>query len=76
MPNVLVRDLPADVHRALQERAVASGQSLQHYLVSELTRLAGRPTIAEVLARIDTMEGGRVGLSTAVADLAAERPAS
>ncbi len=76
MPNVLVRNLPDDIHSALQRRAVASGQSLQQYLVAELTRLAVRPTISEVMAQIGTLKGGHVGLSTAVADLRAERPAS
>jgi plasmid stability protein len=76
MPSVLVRDLPDDVHTTLQQRAAASGQSLQQYLVGELTRLAARPTIADILAQIDALENGHVGFSTAVADLRAERPAS
>jgi plasmid stability protein len=76
MPNVLVRDLPDDVHSALQRRAASAGQSLQQYLVGELTRLAHRPTMSEVLARAADLEGGHVGLATAVADLHAERPAS
>ncbi|MDQ3311823.1 MAG: hypothetical protein M3501_06935 [Actinomycetota bacterium] len=76
MPHVLVRDLPDDIHATLRQRAAASGQSLQQYLVAELIRLASRPTIAEVLVRVGTLEGGRVGLSTAVADLQTERPAS
>ena len=40
MSNVLVRDLPDDVHAGLQRRAAAAGQSLQQYLTAELTRLA------------------------------------
>ena len=76
MPNILVRDLPDDIHATLRQRAAASGQSLQQYLVAELIRLAGRPTTAEVLAQIGTLEGGRVGLSRAVADLRTERPGS
>lgn len=76
MPNVLVRDLPDDVHRALQQRAMSAGQSLQQYLVAELTRLATRPTMSEVLARASALAGGRVGLAVAVDDLHAERPAS
>ena len=73
MPNVLVRDLPEDVHAGLQRRAEAAGQSLQQYLANELTRLATTPTMHEVLARIGRHRGGRVGLATAVADLATER---
>ena len=73
MPNVLVRDLPDDVHAQLQRRAEAAGQSLQQYLTAQLTRLASAPTRAEVLERIGRRRGGRVGLETAVADLHDER---
>lgn len=40
MTNVLVRDLTEETHRELLRRAEACGQSLQHYLAAELTRLA------------------------------------
>jgi antitoxin FitA len=70
MPNVLVRDLPEEVHQCLQRRAEAAGQSLQQYLSGELTRLAAVPTMNDVLDRIGRNTGGRVGLETAVADLA------
>ena len=73
MPNVLVRDLPDDVHAKLQRRAEVAGQSLQQYLSTELTRLAAAPTMNEVLERIGRRRGGRVGLDTAVADLDEER---
>ncbi len=73
MPNVLVRDLPDDVHASLQRRAESKGQSLQQYLVTELTRLASMPTMDDVLARISRRNGGRVGLERAVADIDEER---
>jgi antitoxin FitA len=73
MPNVLVRDLPDDVHVDLQRRAADAGQSLQQYLASELTRLARTPTMGQVLARIGGRRGGRIGLDTAVADLDEDR---
>jgi plasmid stability protein len=73
MANVLVRDLPEDVHAALLRRAEQRGQSLQQYLAAELTRLADRPTLGEVLDRIDRRRGGAVGLRQAAADLAEER---
>ena len=73
MPNVLVRDLPDDVHASLQRRAESAGQSLQQYLATELTRLASMPTMEDVLARIARRNGGRVGLERAVADLDEER---
>jgi plasmid stability protein len=73
MPNVLIRDVPESVHVRLQTRAEERGQSLQQYLAGELRRLAERPSMDEVLARIATRHGGRVGLEQAVQDLAAER---
>jgi len=73
MPNVLVRDLPSEVHESLQRRAEEAGQSLQQYLATELTRLASTPTMHDVLARISRRSGGRVGLDRAVADLDEER---
>lgn len=73
MPNVLIRDLPDDVHASLQRRAAAAGQSLQQYLTDELARVATSPTLAEVLERIEQRSGGRVGFDAAVADLQSER---
>jgi hypothetical protein len=72
MPNVLVRDLPDDVHAELQRRAEARGQSLQQYLAGELTRLTGTPPMEELLDRIARRRGGRVGLRQAVQDVDAE----
>ena len=76
MTNVLIRNLPDDVHEHLQLRAQRNGQSLQQYLVAELTRLVARPTVDEVLDRVEQRQGGTVGLTQAVADLASERRTS
>ncbi len=76
MPNILVRDVPDDVHGALQQRAERRGQSLQQYLTAELTRLVERPTPDEVFARVARRSGGRVGLDQAVADLDSDRQAT
>ena len=73
MPNVLVRDLPAEVHAQLQRRAESQGKSLQQYLAGELTRLAERPTLDEVLDRVERRNGGQVGFDQAVADLTEDR---
>jgi antitoxin FitA len=73
MPNLLVRDLPDDVHAALQRRAEQRGQSLQQFLTSELRRLAERPSVDEVLDRVERRTGGQVGLRQAAEDLGEER---
>jgi hypothetical protein len=73
MTNVLVRGLTAETHRELVRRAEERGQSLQQYLAAELTRLAVSPTLEDVLRRIDTRRGGRVGFAEASADVVDER---
>jgi plasmid stability protein len=73
MANLLVRDLPDEVHAALSNRAKREGRSLQQYLTRQLTRLAQRPTLDEVLDQIAQRDGGTVGLCQAVEDLAAAR---
>ena len=73
MSNILVRGLPENVHSALQRRAERRGQSLQQYLVHELTRLAEKPSLDEVLDKIDRRRGGRVGFVQAAHDLSDER---
>jgi plasmid stability protein len=73
MLNLLVRDVPDDVHAALQRRAERRGQSMQQFLVSELRLLAERPSVDEVLDRIERRGGGQVGLRQAAEDLGEER---
>lgn len=73
MANVLVRDLPEEVHAELQRRAEQRGQSLQQYLAAELKRLAEKPTLQDVLERIEQRRGGEIGLQQAVGDIAEER---
>lgn len=73
MPNVLVRDVPEEVHAALQRRAEQRGQSLQQYLAGELARLVERPTLEELFERVSRRRGGRVGLERAAFDLEDER---
>lgn len=73
MPNVLIRDLPDDVHARLQRRAEQAGQSLQQFLTAQLTQVADQPTMDSVLEELGRAGGGRIGFDAAVADLAAER---
>jgi len=73
MANILVRDIPEDIHAALRDKATRQHQSLQQYLTTELTRLARTRSLDEILDEIDTLEGGRVGFAAAVDDLADAR---
>jgi hypothetical protein len=73
MPQILVRDVPEDVHAALQRKAVRRHQSLQQYLSVELRHLAEQRSISEVLDEVEAQHGDRIGLQAAVADLDEER---
>lgn len=73
MPNVLVRDVPDDIHAALQRKAELHHQSLQQYLALELHHLAERRSISEVLDEVEVQHGGRVGFAEAVTDVNEER---
>jgi plasmid stability protein len=49
---VQVRNVPEALHRKLKARAADSGKTLSAYLLTELERLAARPTREEMLARL------------------------
>jgi plasmid stability protein len=66
MPNVLIRDLPNEIHRESARRAEREGRSLQQYLTGVLTRLAATPTLSDVLDHLDRQHGGRLGFAEAV----------
>ncbi|MBJ7330970.1 MAG: hypothetical protein JHC95_13815 [Solirubrobacteraceae bacterium] len=65
MREIHVRNVPDDVHRALQARAAAAGVSLSDYALAELERVARRPTVAEALMRANA-RAGTVEASTIV----------
>lgn len=53
MPVIVeIENVPDELHRLLQSRAVKAGMSLSYYLLDELRRLAERPTLAEIQARL------------------------
>jgi plasmid stability protein len=59
-----IRNVPDDLHRALKQRAAREGVTMSELVLRELPRIAGKPTMEEVLARIKTREPVR-GLSGA-----------
>ena len=50
--SITIRSVPDEVRDELAARAARSGRSLQEYLVHELTRLAGKRTVDDVLDSI------------------------
>ena len=50
---IQIRHVPDDIHRTLKIRAIKNGMSLSDYLLREITQLAKRPTLNDLLARIE-----------------------
>jgi plasmid stability protein len=49
---IQIRNVPDSLHRKLKARAAMEGKSLSDYLIAEITRLAERPTLAELRERL------------------------
>lgn len=50
---IQIRNVPDALHRRLKARSAHAGMSLSDYLLAEIRRIAERPTIEEVRARIE-----------------------
>jgi len=50
--QITIRDVPDAVKDELAARAALQGKSMQEFLRAELERLAARPPVEELLARI------------------------
>jgi plasmid stability protein len=56
--SIQIRNVPDDIHRTLRARAAAAGLSLSDYLLEDITRLAERPPVADVIRRAASRSGG------------------
>ncbi len=70
MAMVQIRNMPDSLHRELKSRAALAGMSLSDYLLDEVRRIAERPTIAEMKARLAKLPP--VNLSISPADMVRE----
>ncbi|HWR14385.1 MAG TPA: hypothetical protein VN577_06130 [Terriglobales bacterium] len=71
MPKMVqIRNMPDSVHRVAKARAAMAGMSLSDYLLKEIRRAMERPTMEEVLARLEKREP--VSTAKAVADILRE----
>ncbi len=52
MTTLYIRDVSDEVAHTLKDRAAAEGKSLSAYVAGELSRIAARPTNAEIVARL------------------------
>ena len=60
MPSVQIKDVPDEVHAELRRRAANAGKSLQEYLLAQLIEETRRPSVDELLTRVEQRRGGRV----------------
>jgi plasmid stability protein len=58
MHSIQIRNVPDHIHRTLRARAAAAGLSLSDYLLTDLTRLAERPPVADVILRASSRTAG------------------
>jgi plasmid stability protein len=54
MPSIQIKNVPDEVHKALQAGARDSGKSLQEFLQAELRRIADRQSVQQVFDRART----------------------
>ena len=76
MALIQIRDVPDSVRDELARKAAAAGQSMQSYLLGELTKLAERPSMAEIAQRAQARaraSGSTVTMRDAVAAVRAVR---
>jgi plasmid stability protein len=53
---IQIRNVPDEVHKALKIRATKEGMSLSDFLLREVTNVAERPTLQEMIERIRQRE--------------------
>ena len=50
--SIQIRNVPDDLHTSLKARAAREGRTLSDLILSELPRIADKPTPEDVMARI------------------------
>lgn len=72
MTDLLIRDVPAEVHEALKAGAERNGQSLQQYVRAQLVDAAQRSSVEMLFAEFLRAHGA-VDVDSVIADVAASR---
>lgn len=58
MATIQIRNVPEDVAATYKVRAAKAGQSLQEYMLAHLTAVASKPTVEELMERIQGSSAG------------------
>lgn len=64
---IQIRNVPEGLHRTLKARAAQAGMSLSDFLLSEVKQVAERPTLEEIVERLN--KRSRVGNGTSSAEM-------
>ncbi len=57
---IQIRNVPDELHRTLKVREAKAGMTLSGYLLSEIERVAEKPTMKEWLERVAKLEPAEV----------------
>ena len=49
---IQIRNVPDELHRTLKARAASEGMTLSDYLLSEVEKVAEKPTLRELMERL------------------------
>lgn len=64
---IQIRNVPDKLHRRLKARAALAGMSLSDYLLGQIGHIAERPTLGELLARLESRSAVTPSISPAEA---------
>ena len=53
---IQIRNVPDDLHRKLKVRAARAGMTLSDYLLSEIEQVADKPSLQELMKRLERDE--------------------
>ncbi|MBJ7348806.1 MAG: hypothetical protein JHC87_09585 [Thermoleophilaceae bacterium] len=73
MPNIQIKNVPDAVHAVLKRRAGAAGQSLQEFMLGQVTSMSERPSWDELFSQIEQQTGGQISGQEAVAAIGEAR---
>jgi plasmid stability protein len=73
MTTIQIKNVPEEAHAVLRRRAAAAGQSLQEYMLTWIEQATARPTVDEVLERVEHRSGGHLSADAVVRQLREER---
>jgi plasmid stability protein len=60
---IQIRNVPDVLHRRLKARAALAGMSLSDYLLRQIREMADRPTMEEMLARLERRSPSKLSIS-------------